>query len=210
MLKRFVGTRAISVMDVPAYMNEYDELEDIFFGNKKIQNKMEEARLKGLYEYLWWLKPPKTPSVHAPYNILAYLAKVAPKGSEADYVAQKLHEYGYLKQKETSPSLEERIEYVQNWNRDFLEIKETSIKLSVKEKQAIIELIETLKTEKDAEDLQSVIFDTARKHSLQPAEFFKTLYTILLGTPKGPRLGPYIIAMGAKNVVEALQRATEK
>jgi lysyl-tRNA synthetase class 1 len=197
-------------MDVPAYMNEYDELEDIYFGSKKIQNKMEEARLKGLYEYLWWLKPPKTPSVHAPYNILAYLAKVAPKASETDYIAQKLREYGYLRQRETPPNLRERIEYVQNWNRDFLEIKETSIKLSVKEKQALIELIETLKTEKDADNLQSAIFDTARKHSLQPAEFFRILYTILLGTPKGPRLGPYIIAMGAKNVVEALQRATEK
>jgi lysyl-tRNA synthetase class 1 len=210
MLKRFTGTRAISVMDVPAYMNEYDELEDIYFGNKKIQNKMEEAKLKGLYEYLWWLKPPKTPSVHAPYNLLAYLAKIAPQDSETDYIAQKLLEYGYLKQKETPPNLKERIEYAQNWNRDFLQIKETSIKLNTNEKQALKELIETLKTEKDAENLQGAIFNTARKHNLQPTEFFKILYTILLGTSKGPRLGPYIIAMGAKNVIEALQRAIEK
>jgi lysyl-tRNA synthetase class 1 len=210
MLKRFTGTRAISVIDVPAYMNEYDELEDIYFGKKQIENKMQLAKLKGLYEYLWWLKTPKTPSVHAPYNLLAYLTKVAPKGSETDYIAQKLREYGYLKQKEMPPSLKERIEYAQNWNRDFLEIKETSIKLSTKEKQALVELIETLRTETDMDNLQSAIFNTARKHSIQPREFFKILYTILLGTPTGPRLGPYIISMGTTNVIQALQRAAEK
>ena len=26
MLKRFVGTRIVSILDVPAYMNEFDEL----------------------------------------------------------------------------------------------------------------------------------------------------------------------------------------
>lgn len=210
MLKRFVGTRAISVTDVPAYMNEYDELEDIYFGNKKIENKMELAKLKGLYEYLWWLKPPKASNIHAPYNLLAYLAKVAPKGSEIDYVSQKLREYGYLKTKETPSNLKDRIEYAQNWNRDFLEIKETTIKLNVDEKQALEEFVEILKMETDADKLQSAVFNTARKHNVQPGQFFKTLYTILLGTPTGPRLGPYIIAMGAANVIQALERATEK
>jgi lysyl-tRNA synthetase class 1 len=191
-------------------MNEYDELEDVYFGNKQVENKMELAKLKGLYEYLWWLKPPKTPEVHAPYNLLAYLAKVAPKGSEIDYIAQKLREYGYLKTKETPFNLKDRIEYAQNWNRDFLEIKETTIKLNVDEKQALEEFVEILKMETDAEKLQSAVFNTARKHNVQPKEFFKTLYTILLGTPTGPRLGPYIIAMGAANVIQALERATEK
>ena len=138
------------------------------------------------------------------------MAKVAPKGSEIDYVSQKLREYGYLKTKETPSNLKNRIEYAQNWNQDFLEIKETTIKLNVDEKQALEEFVEILKMETDADKLQGAVFNTARKHNVQPKEFFKTLYTILLGTPTGPRLGPYIISMGAANVIEALERATKK
>lgn len=210
MLKRFVGARPISVLDIPQYMNELDELEDIYFGNKKIENKKELAKLKGLYEYLWWLKPPKKPSIHVPYNLLAYLAKVAPKGSETDYIAQKLREYGYLKEKETPSSLKERIEYALNWNRDFMEIKETTIVLGIKEREAVKELTQILQTETDADQIQGSVFNIARKHDIQPSQFFKTLYIILLSTPTGPRLGPYIVAMGRQNVIEALERALRK
>jgi len=206
MLKRFVGARSISVLDIPAYMNEYDELEDIYFGHKKIENKKELAKLKGLYEYLWWLKPPRKPNIHVPYNLLAYLVKVAPKGSETEYVTEKLREYGYMHEKEAPPSLKERIEYTLNWNRDFMEIKETTIELSMRERNAIKELTQTLQTETEADQIQGVIFSIARKHGIQPSQFFKTLYTILLGTPSGPRLGPYVIAMGRQNVIDAFKR----
>jgi lysyl-tRNA synthetase class I len=32
----------------------------------------------------------------------------------------------------------------------------------------------------------------------------------LMGAPQGPRLGPYILAMGKQNVIEALRRALSK
>ena len=51
------------------------------------------------------------------------------------------------------------------------------------------------------------IRDSAKKHGVDPPEFFKILYEILLGSPKGPRLGPYIEAMGRENVADALDRA---
>ena len=211
MLKRFIGTRAISVTDIPQYMNEFDELEDIYFGHKKIENKKELAKLKGLYEYLWWLDPPKQASVHAQYNLLVYLAKVAPKGSENQYIAEKLREYRYLKEKEElTQDLKERINYALNWTQDFKEIKETTITLSSEERQAIEELTKILQTETDADQIQGSVFNIARKHKIQPGQFFKTLYIILLGTPTGPRLGPYLVAMGRKNVFDALDRALKK
>jgi lysyl-tRNA synthetase class 1 len=64
-----------------------------------------------------------------------------------------------------------------------------------------------LKVEEDAEKIQNAIFNIAKKHSLEPAKFFKTLYTIFIGVPRGPRLGPYILAMGKQNVIAALNRA---
>jgi lysyl-tRNA synthetase class 1 len=145
-----------------------------------------------------------------PYNLLAYLTKVAPKDAETDYITQKLREYGYLKQEETPSDLKQRIEYALNWNRDFMEIKETAMQLNAKERNALEELTNALQTETEADQIQSVIFSTARKHGIPLGQFFKTLYTILLGTPSGPKLGPYIVAMGRQNVIEAFERALKK
>jgi len=63
-----------------------------------------------------------------------------------------------------------------------------------------------LRVESEAEKIQNAIFNTAKKHNLQPAEFFRTLYDILIGVPQGPRLGPYVLAMGRQNVINALNR----
>ncbi len=209
MLKRFVGTRALSVTDIPQYMNELDELEDVYFGKRKVPDEREKAKLSGLYLYCWGLKPPSQPSVHAPYNLLAYLAKVAPKGSENEFIAEKLRDYRYLKDG-LSEDLKSRVEYARNWARDFAEIKEQAVELSSEEIDAVRELIQVLQTEADEEEIQGAIFDTARKHGVKPKRFFRLLYTVLLGASSGPRLGPYIVAMGRKNVINALERAVKK
>ena len=208
MLKRFVGTRTLDVSDIPSYMNEVDSLEDVYFGKKPAKDERELEKVKGLYEYLWALKPPEKLSVHAPYNLLTFLAKMAPKNSEETFIAEKLQSYGYLKKgQELDSDLKKRIEYAFNWIKDFEEIKETAINLSDKDRAAITELISVLKTEEDAEKVQNAIFNVAKKHDLLLGNFFKTLYMILLGAPQGPRLGPYLLAMGKQNVINALQRA---
>jgi lysyl-tRNA synthetase class 1 len=207
MLKRFVGTRTLDVTDIPAYMNELDYLEDIYFGTKKLKDEKELAKLRGLYEYCWVLKPPSKPSIKVPYNLLTFLAKMAPKEKEEEFIIEKLRSYGYLQKDQTlDENLKKRIEYAFNWIKDFEEIKETAVTLTPDEQEAIKELIETLKVENEAEKIQNAIFNTSKNHGIQPANFFKTLYTILLGVPQGPRLGPYILAMGKQNVINALER----
>ena len=73
-----------------------------------------------------------------------------------------------------------------------------------------MELVEVLKIEDEPEKIQNAIFSVAKKHGLQSAGFFKLLYVILIGVAQGPRLGPYFLAMGKRNVVDALQRTVEK
>jgi lysyl-tRNA synthetase class 1 len=207
MLKRFVGTRTLDVIDIPAYMNELDNLEDIYFGKKTVKGAKELAKLRGLFMYCWVLNPPGKASIHTPYNLLAYLAKVAPKGSEEEFITEKLRDYGYLKEGEIiDENLRVRIKYAFNWVETFEEIRETSVKINLHEKAAIQELINVLKDEGEAGTVTNAIFNIAKKHGLKPPSFFKTLYLILIGVPQGPRLGPYIIAMGKQNVIDALQK----
>ena len=161
-----------------------------------------------MYEYLWALKPPEKPSIHAPYNLLTFLAKMTPKGSEDAFLTEKLQSYGYLQKGQTlDGDLRKRVEYAFNWIKDFEEIKETAISLSDEEKTAMMELVEVLKVEDEPEKIQNAIFNVAKKRGLQLGRFFKILYMVLLGAPQGPRLGPYILAMGKRNVIDALERA---
>jgi lysyl-tRNA synthetase class 1 len=211
MLKRFVGTRTLDVSDIPSYMNELDALEDVYFGKKALKDEKELAKLRGLYEYCWVMKPPTKPSVHVPYNLLAFLVKMAPKDCLNEFVAEKLRSYGYLKKGQViNADLTRRLEYALNWSRDFEEIKEAPVSLEKEEKNAISALIKVLDAEDEPDQIQNAIFNAAKSKGLKPGAFFRTLYAILLGAPQGPRLGPYILAMGKQNVISALQRALSK
>lgn len=208
MLKRFVGTRSMDVSDIPFYMNALDQLEDVYFGKKVVNDEKELLKLKGLYEHCWVMNPPATSSVHAPYNLLAFLAKMAPKEKAEEFIEEKLRNYGYLqKNQHVDENLRKRIKYAYNWIQDFEKIKETQTCLSDQEKSAVTELVEVLETEDEPEKIQNSIFASAKKGGISPAEFFETLYMILIGAPRGPRLGPYILAMGKQNVIAALRRA---
>jgi lysyl-tRNA synthetase class 1 len=208
MLKRFVGTRTLDVSDIPSYMNELDSLEDVYFGKKTVKDEKELVKLRGLYEYCWVMKPPSKPSVHAPYNLLTFLAKMAPKECPTEFITEKLQSYGYLqKNQPLDDDLKRRVEYAFNWTRDFEEIKETTIKLTKEEKNAIAWLIKVLEAEDEPEKIQNAIFNAAKNNGLPPSGFFKTLYVLLMGAQQGPRLGPYILAMGKQNVINALNRA---
>ncbi len=210
MLKRFVGTRTLDVSDIPAYMNELDYLEDVYFGKKQVGEK-EATKLSGLFEYCYVMKPPAKPSVHVPYNLMAFLVKMAPKECLEDYVTEKLQSYGYLQKNQAlDAGLKQRIEFALNWIRDFEEIKETDVTLTSEEKKAITELITKLEAENEADKIQNAIFNAAKNNGIQPSGFFKTLYKILMGAPQGPRLGPYVLAMGKQNVIAALKRVVSK
>jgi lysyl-tRNA synthetase, class I len=210
MLKRFVGTRSLDVSDIPAYMNELDYLEDVYFGKKQAAEK-EAFRLRGLFEYCYVAKPPAKPSIHVPYNLMGFLAKMAPKECLEEYVSEKLQSYGYLqKGQPLDDNLKKRIEYSLNWTGDFEEIKETNVALKPEEKKAVAELIANLETEDEPDKIQNAIFSAAKNNGVQPGQFFKTLYQILMGAPQGPRLGPYVLAMGKQNVIAAMKRAVSK
>jgi lysyl-tRNA synthetase class 1 len=94
----------------------------------------------------------------------------------------------------------------QNWVQDFHQIEIDPIELTETERPAILELIDSLETEQDAEAIQQTIFQTARDNSIKPRTFFQLLYRILLGQPSGPRLGPYIETLGPTRTAEILKK----
>src|SRR6266581_4702295 len=206
MFKRSVGARPVWLKDVPTYIAELDELEDIYFGRKKVKDEKDMAKLRGLFEYCWNLKPPQGPSHHVPHNLLVYLAKVAPKGSEREFMLEKLAGYGYKLNNPDQP-FENRWAAAILWSREVESFTNPDVRVQGPERDAVLDLATIVSANGEEAYLQNSIFTIAKKHGLQPSQFFKALYQILIGSDSGPRLGPYILAMGRENVAAALVRA---
>jgi lysyl-tRNA synthetase class 1 len=102
------------------------------------------------------------------------------------------------------------LDYAVNWAGDFREIPQMEIEISNPQKLAIEDLVSIVRSETDERVIQNAIFNLAKKYSLEAADFFRLLYMVLLGSPRGPRLGPYIKVMGSENVARALERAIGK
>ena len=199
--KRITGARELGFEDIPSLMDEYNELENIYFGKIKLNNKAKEIKLKGLYEYINLLNPPKNPSAHVSYRLLIELANIF-KEERNERVMKKLVDYGVIKNSE--PQINELITLVGNFVDDFHKSEKIEIQLDEITKKAIAQLVDLLDSEKSIDDLQNSIYQIAKANQIPPKDFFRVLYQIILGTNRGPKIGPFIEDVGRKNVAKTL------
>jgi len=204
--KRITGAREVGFEDIPALMDEYNELESIYFGKTKVDNEAKLVKSKGLYEYVNLLNPPKNPSPHVNYRLLVELCKIF-KDSRLKHVGSKLIDYGTIKE-EGKDDVEELIKLAGNYSDDFEETKIPATKITVDDssKVALKQLADLLQKDETPEDLQNSIYSIAKENQVQPKDFFKILYQIILSKDRGPKIGPFIEDIGKKKVADAIYR----
>ncbi|MEM3670387.1 MAG: lysine--tRNA ligase [Thermoprotei archaeon] len=207
MLKRFEGTRAIGVEDIPVYMGELDRLEDLYFGKATVTDEAERRDKILLFRYVNLLNPPQKPSLHPPYNLLTYLATTAPKHDPVNFILSKLKAYGYASNDpDQEKDLLARIEFALNWVRDRNEVAATAT-LSSEDRELVFEVLKKLEAKNDEQGYQSAVYEAAKDIGTEPKRVFLAVYRALLGADSGPRLGAYISAMGKSNVLNRLREA---
>lgn len=221
MFKRIVGARSVSVEDIPSYMDEFDELEEYYFSNSRDPNVMKDAKQRGLYEYTVLTVIPHAPGVHVPYKQVAELTAVAPPGALEEFVAKRLIVNGAVK--EDSQELRTRIQWAARWASD-LKLKAaqasstdssegtvgtSSVKPEVDEKtgHALRQFAQALEACKTPEDVQAAAFAAIKRAGAEQGKFFTAVYRILVGTDRGPRLGPYVMDAGAPSVSRRILEA---
>ncbi|MEM4316201.1 MAG: lysine--tRNA ligase [Nitrososphaerota archaeon] len=183
LLKRIKGTRIISHRMIPTLMDELDRLAENYYGGGGENGK------KGLYSYVYFLKPPANKPSSAPYSMLVELAMTAPAGGEVEFILSRLSKYGY----EVDEELKARALMALRYYKDFGKPPPKRPKLDEATLSALQELVEKLPSIDTADDLQGEVFNVARLHGLQPSSLFQTLYIALIGQPRGPRLGPFVV-----------------
>jgi len=207
--KRMTGSRTLAIDDIPIYMKELDYLEGVYFGRIKEKNAARKRKLRGLYEYCWHLHPPEKISIQVPYALLVNLLSVAPENRKYEFIESSLVEYGYLRDGATLEAIKDRVTFAENWVNDFKQLEERQITITKEQKAALETLVKVLKKAKSSDEIQTSIFETARKHDLKPGDFFKLLYNILLNTDRGPKLGPYIYTIGTEMAIKKLLKQLE-
>ena len=83
---------------------------------------------------------------------------------------------------------------------------DNEIDIDPKTKGALEKLVTLLEKDEELEDLQNGIYQIAKGDDIEPKEFFKVLYQIILSTTRGPKIGPFIIDIGKKNVADKISR----
>ncbi|MFB5622087.1 MAG: lysine--tRNA ligase, partial [Candidatus Nitrosomaritimum yanchengensis] len=199
--KRITGARELGFEDIPSLMAEYNELEDIYFGKIKVDNQAKLTKSKGLYEYVNLLNPPKESSIHVNYRLLIELSKIF-KEDRTQRVMKKLLDYGVIKNPQ--PEIEKMIELAGNYSDEFDQQEKIEIDLDDSAKKALGLLSTALDAQEEPEDIQNTIYQIAKSNDVQPREFFKILYQIILGTTRGPKIGPFITDIGRKKVAKTI------
>jgi lysyl-tRNA synthetase class 1 len=214
LFKRITGTRHIGIDDIPSLMDEYDLYEDLYFGKLKESNAAKLVKIKGVYEYINHLEPPQHPQPHVPYGLLVQQASLFSKDDDRrSKVFARLVKYGLVKEK--TESLLQRIDLASNWADDVFTLTTEGVEIEMNESQrkAMAEMLDAIRSfigsEQDPEtpkNLQSRVFEIARNNRLEPKEFFKLLYRILINADRGPRIGNYAIDLGLERTCQILEK----
>jgi lysyl-tRNA synthetase class 1 len=212
--KRIAGTRHVGLDDVRSLMDEYDELEDKYFGKTKEENPAKLVKERGLYEYINKLSPPVQPSPHMPYQLVVQQAAIFPPSSDRlDKIFGRLKTYNIVKEK--TDTVLDRIRLAANWADDNVgqEEEKFEVRLSEPQRKAVRDLLDVVApfaqltaNADNAKALQSKVFDVARNNEIEPKEFFTLLYRMFLNADKGPRIGNYFLDLGVDRAMQVLKK----
>jgi lysyl-tRNA synthetase class 1 len=234
--KRIAGTRHVSIDDIPNLMDEYDFYEDMYFEKIKEKNKNKALKMKGIYEYVNNLNPPGDPQVHIPYKILIQQSELFTnkEADSIKKICERLKKYGLIK--DESPEIIAKIRLAMEWAKDFEDDggggggeddahpKDSQhgmkMEIEIKHKKAILNVllqlnkianeIEKSNTSQGTDSLnqkiQTIIFTNAKENNIEPKDFFRVFYKILINAERGPRLGNYIVDLGIRNVINKIER----
>ncbi len=109
--------------------------------------------------------------------------------------------------------LDERIKYAKIWLEKFapddmkltLSEKENTFKLFDDQKKFLEKVIDLIKEDSSADDLQIKIFELTKEMKIAPKSGFQAIYQTLIGKDFGPKAGAFIRQYDKEEIIKKLQ-----
>ena len=202
--KRPMMQRNIDLKNLHLLVEEFDRFEESFF-----KGTSEEAAR--IYPALFTTLPSKKP-LRVSYLLASYAVQFYP----VEEAYRSLIRAGVVKEdacEEDRERVLRRLRLAKNWLSTFADaskyvLKREPVEVDVSSvKQALEELAEELSSLKEfrGEEIQNIIYSTAKKHGVPSSSFFEKLYMVFIGRGSGPRLGYLLASLGRERVVSRLE-----
>ncbi len=200
--KRLMKTRSFSWKELPNLYDDFDYCNKVYFGNIKIDNKKELSHIKRLYDIS--VEKPQKP-INMSFNHAVVLAQVFDNDTD---IIDSLKKTGHHQPKLEKEILS-RIYKAGLWVRKYapeeqkFEVQKElpkDLAISEKEIKAFKRVLEILKQNKEMkeDELFKNFYDLCKELNLEPKQFFKAGYKVLLNKDQGPRLASFMLALGEK------------
>ncbi len=207
--KRLMTSRSFSWKELPLLYGEYDKAAAVYFGKAVVENEKERMHTKRLYEIS---NRTGNKAIDVPSTLsFSHAAMVAQVFSDEKDIISSLEKTGHY-HKEEHRQIMQRIKEARAWiglyapeeSKYVLQQEvsdEVKSKLSQPQVKALKTLADKLKSKKwDEKELYNECYTIAKDAGLQPPEFFKAAYLVLLNKERGPKLAPFLLALGEKAV----------
>lgn len=199
----------LEVKNINFLVDNFDRFERVYYGEVETPDAEEKELAQRIYPML----PIDHRKVRIPYTFAAMVSV----SRNDEHILRTLKKTGHLPQDATKEQEQDaltRVYKAGNWAHKYgpeeynIEIKENlevPVDIDQKEKEALAELADYIEAKHTEEETQYEIFEMAKRRSIKPAKLFKTAYMLLLGKPRGPKLGPFLLALDTEFVAKRLR-----
>jgi lysyl-tRNA synthetase, class I len=211
--KRPGRQRNLDLSHIYFLVDDFEHAERIFYGIDEEPNEKEKANIIRMYSSVAQ-RQEKMP-LRVPYQFAALIGQSAIGEEGVDRAIDLLKFTGHITHagKEEREQIALRLRLASNWAKTYappearLDINNNIPKKEFQENErlALLLLLNALRKDMEEKDLQARIYEIAREMGFEPKEFFRLVYQILLNRDSGPRLGPFIMAIGKQRVISMLE-----
>jgi lysyl-tRNA synthetase class 1 len=202
---------------IPDLVDNFDRLERIYYGSEPPSGNESIKYMRDLYEICTVTNHSSQPG-RIPYRFCVYMVQLEGLftsggiiSKSADYLSKLI---GRPATEEEREDMRARLTNAKNWVESYappnlkfqISTEAPSYKPKSDEERAFIgAVIKLLEKDLKEDDLQNEIFNVARSLGLEIGEAFSLIYRILLGSERGPRLAPLLMALDRDWLLDRLR-----
>lgn len=216
--KKLMKTRSFSWKDLPRLYDDYDNHMKVFFGIEAPENEKESRQMKRLFE-ISQIKIPEKMLLTIPYDFAAVISQICPPEESLERAVCMLKSSGHLKVELSSDELDclkRRLMLAGRWAEKYADenvkikisdsvTREAREKIGDSRSNALKILAKEIGQAETEEALYAKFFEICKAEGISTKEFFKAAYQVLIGKDQGPRLAPFIFAIGKERVRKLLE-----
>jgi lysyl-tRNA synthetase class 1 len=197
-------------------VDEYDQLERMYFGKEETIKGIKD--LDVIYELSQPDKIPLTLPVQVPYRHLVTLVQIQKNWKDLKPMLQRSNQLPETISKDDEDRIKQRIHHVLFWLNTYapasvkFTIKKTLPKLTLTEDQqrflnAFLQNTDSMNW--DAETIHNQIYEIIETLNISPKIAFSTMYQLILGQNKGPRIGYFLSNLDKDFVLKRCMEAVK-